>query len=128
VRFQPGENEDIANCDGESAADKDRNHPPRKKRTSNVHNGITTSSKENKRRKDQNPKSEYRNPKQTCDRAKSQTGKIQNTKSASSFEDFLKLGHLNLFRISCFEFIVIEPWRFRGKQIMSFVAVLAALR
>src|SRR5262249_59881686 len=61
VRFQPGEDEDIANCDGESAADKDRNHPAREKGTSDVQDGITTRSKENQRRKDQIPKSEYRN-------------------------------------------------------------------
>ena len=49
---------------------------------------------------------------------------------SSCFSDtpLLAAGFFILFRISCFEFIVIEPWRFRGKQIMSFVAVLAALR
>src|SRR5262249_879717 len=42
VRFQPGENEDIANCDGEGTADKDRSHPAWEKGTSDVQDGITT--------------------------------------------------------------------------------------
>jgi hypothetical protein len=46
VAFQPGENEDIANGDGESAADKYRNHPAREKGTPDVHDGVTTRSNE----------------------------------------------------------------------------------
>src|SRR5262249_27091593 len=119
VRFQPGEDEDIANCDGESAADKDRNHPAREKGTSDVQDGIATRSNEEQRRiaatkpdylpqrrkgrKGKNSKSEYGIPKQTFGPNRSQIAKIPNTQSqGSSFGGFLKFGHLNLFRISDF--------------------------
>src|SRR4029077_8170090 len=61
--------EDIANSDRESTADKDRNHPAREKGTSDVQNGITTSSKDNEHGSDnglplKNSKHEIRNSKQ----------------------------------------------------------------
>ena len=51
MRFQPGEDENIANSDGESAANKDGNHPAREKGTPDVHDRITTRSNEEQRRK-----------------------------------------------------------------------------
>jgi hypothetical protein len=125
VRFQPGENEDIANGDGESTADKYRNHPAREKGTSDVYNGITTRTEEDqdgiaatkadylpqRRKARQQRKSEIRISKsETNVRAdKSQMGKIQNTESqGSSFGGFPKFGHLNLFRISDFELRILN--------------------
>jgi hypothetical protein len=57
MSFQPGENEDIANGNGESTADKDGNHPAREKGTSDVHDGITTRSEENENDDDHTLKS-----------------------------------------------------------------------
>jgi len=49
----------------------------------------------------QNPKSEYRNPKQTL-RQKSQIGKSKNTEAVKLVLNLTYFGHLNLFRISDF--------------------------